>query len=150
MKTDEVISVLNNLIQTSRDGELGFRTCSEDATDPELKTFLLSRTRDCANAVRELQDLVRAYGKEPPDGSSVSGTLHRRWIGIKAAILGRNDEAILEECERGEDVAKHHYRVALGEDLPIEIHSVVQRQFNDVLQNHDMVKTLRDRMHAHG
>lgn len=149
MKKDDVISTLNNLIETSKDGELGFRTCSEDAKEPELKTFLSNRADGCANAGRELQDLVRALGGEPSSSSSLSGTLHRRWVDIKAAILGRDDEAILTECERGEDVAKQSYRRALSQDLPIEIHNVIQRQYNGVLENHDMVKTLRDRAHAH-
>src|SRR2546430_1415976 len=98
MKKDDVISTLNNLIETSKDGELGFRTCSEDAKEPELKTFLANRAVGCANAARELQDLVRALGGEPSSGSSIGGALHRRWVDIKAAILGRDDEAILNEC----------------------------------------------------
>jgi uncharacterized protein (TIGR02284 family) len=35
-----VASILNNLIETSKDGEKGFRKCAEDAKDAELKAFL--------------------------------------------------------------------------------------------------------------
>jgi uncharacterized protein (TIGR02284 family) len=74
--------------------------------------------------------------------------LHRRWVDLKSAITGKDDEAILNECERGEDVAVKSYRNALEKDLPPDIRSVVERQYNGVLRNHDQVKSLRDQIRA--
>jgi uncharacterized protein (TIGR02284 family) len=74
----------------------------------------------------------------------MSGTLHRRWIDIKSAITGKDDVSILNECERGEDVAVKSYRQALEKDLPASIRTIVQRQFDGVMRNHDQVKALRD------
>jgi uncharacterized protein (TIGR02284 family) len=149
MTNDELISTLNDLIETCKDGEEGFKSCSEDARDAYLKTVLATRSRNCIEAARELQSLVRTLGGKPASTSSVSGALHRRWIDIKSAILGKDDEAILNECERGEDVAVRSYRNALEKDLSPEIRRIVERQYQGVLQNHDMVKSLRDRLHAH-
>jgi uncharacterized protein (TIGR02284 family) len=146
MDNDDVISCLNDLIETSRDGEEGFRSCAEDISDPQLKSLFADRSQGCATAVRELQELVRAFGGDPETSSSVSGTMHRRWVDIKAAITGKDDEAILNECERGEDVAVRSYKNALEKDLPPNIRSVVERQFNGVLRNHDQVKVLRDQI----
>ena len=39
MDTNDVIATLNDLIETSRDGEQGFRTCAEGVTSPNLKTL---------------------------------------------------------------------------------------------------------------
>jgi uncharacterized protein (TIGR02284 family) len=144
MKNDDVISTLNDLIETSKDGEEGFRTCCEDATDTKLKSVFADRAQKCAQAAQELQALVRAKGGDPETTSSVSAALHRRWLDIKSAILGKNDEAILNECERGEDVAVRSYRNALDKDLPSDIRTVVERQYQGVLKNHDMVKSLRE------
>jgi len=149
MTTDELITALNGLIETSKDGEQGFQSCSDNAHDAYLKSVLATRARGCSDAARELQNLVRSLNGKPTDHSSLSGTLHRRWIDIKSAILGQSDEAILEECERGEDFALRSYRHALDKDLPQDVRSVVERQYEGVLQNHDMVKTLRDKLHAH-
>lgn len=52
-------------------------------------------------------------------------------------------QAVLEACERGEDVAKRNYEKALGEDLPANIRSIVQRQYEGVVENHDLVRDLR-------
>ncbi|MGB7481690.1 MAG: PA2169 family four-helix-bundle protein [Burkholderiaceae bacterium] len=147
MDNDDIISTLNDLIETSRDGEEGFRTCAEDASDrnPQLKAMLEARQRECAAAVRELQDLVRAHGGDPAKRSSVSGTMHRAWVDVKSAITGKDDEAVLNECERGEDSAVESYREALDQNtLPADVRAVVERQYQGVLRNHDQIKMLRD------
>jgi len=144
MDKDEVISTLNDLITTSRDGEEGSRSAAKEIRDTQLKSLLENSAQSCGDAVRELQDLVRTYGGEPESGSSLSGTLHRRWLDIKAAITGHDDHAILAECERGEDVAVKSYRNALDKVLPPEVRSVVESQYQGVLRNHDQVKALRD------
>lgn len=52
---------------------------------------------------------------------------------------------MLNECERGEDAAVARYREALQQNLPHDIHAMVQRQFEGAQRNHDMIKALRDR-----
>jgi len=147
MDNDDVISTLNDLIETCKDGEEGFRTCAEDASNrsPQLKSVLSARQQECAAAAKELQQLVRAHGGDPETKSSVSGTMHRAWVDVKSAITGKDDEAVLNECERGEDVAVESYRKALqGNDLPADVRAVVERQYQGVLRNHDQIKMLRD------
>ncbi len=148
MDKDDVIATLNDLTETSRDGAEGFRACAEGASAVQLKTLFADRARDCDAAVLELQDIVVSLGGDPETKSSLSGTLHRRWLDIKSAVTGHDDLAILEECERGEDVAKRSYRNALEKVLPSEIRAVVERQYQGVLRNHDEVKGLRDQMQA--
>ena len=109
LDTKEVISTLNDLIETCKDGEKGFRVCAEDITRPELKTLFNQRAGECAQAAQELQAIVIRLGGNPEDSTSMAGDLHRRWVDLKAAITGKDDEAILNECERGEDVAKRSY-----------------------------------------
>lgn len=150
MTNDELISTLNKLIETSKDGEEGFGTCAEDATGLQLKTLFTTRSQRCATAARELQDLVRSLGGDPETDSSFSATLHRRWIDIKSAVLGKDNEAILNECERGEDMALQSYRAALAKDLPEPIRAVVDRQYQGVVQNHDQIKMLRDQAKVTG
>jgi len=145
---NEVISTLNDLIQTCKDGEEGFKSCAEDIGDAQLKKTLLIYAASCATSARELTALVIAHGGDPETKSSLSGTLHRRWIDIKTAIMGKDDDAVLNECERGEDVAKKSYRRALEKDLPLDVKAVVERQYQGVLQNHDAIKALRDRARA--
>lgn len=138
------ISVLNELIETSKDGEKGFQRAAEDITSPDLRGILLAAAQRCATAALELQTLVRGLGGEPVQHGSVAGALHRGWVDLKAAVASRDDLAVLEECERGEDYAKRTYADALNKELPATIRAVVQRQYEGVILNHDRVRSLRD------
>ena len=110
--------------------------------------MFLRRAQDCAKGAADLQQLVARLGGSPEAGSSVAGAVHRGWVDLKAAVSSRTDLAILEECERGEDVAKARYRKALEETLPEDIRAVVQRQYDGVVRNHDQIRELRDRYKA--
>jgi len=144
-----ITSVLNDLVETSKDGEKGFRTAAEDTKNGELKALFLGRAQDCAKGAAELQQKVAALGGKPDEGGSVAGALHRGWVNLKSAVADRNDLAILEECERGEDVAKAHYRKALEDTtLPEDIRAVVQHQYDGVMRNHDQIRDLRDQYRA--
>jgi uncharacterized protein (TIGR02284 family) len=150
MDNDDVISTLNDLIETCKDGEEGFRTCAEHATDLQLKQVLSDRARDCASGAAELRELVRAHGGDPERSSSLGSALHRRWVDIKATLTGPDDEAILNECERGEDVAVRSYGNALDQALPPDVRNVVENQYQGVLRNHEQIKRLRDQVRMQG
>ncbi|HVE07972.1 MAG TPA: PA2169 family four-helix-bundle protein [Paraburkholderia sp.] len=144
-----VIAVLNELIETSKDGERGFLKAADDAHDPQLKELLRSRADTCTQGARELQDLVMQLGGKPESGGTVGGALHRGWVDLKSAVGSRNDHAILADCEKGEDVAKKRYHDALEKDLPADVRAVVERQYQGVLHNHDTIRDLRDQHAAH-
>ena len=142
MDKDDVIDTLNDLIETCKDGEEGFRTCAEDIKRSDLKPFFQRAAQHCAEAARELQAQVQQLGGKPERKGSLSGSAHRRWVDIKAAIAGKDDKAVLAECERGEDVAKESYQKALNKDLPANIRAIVERQYQGVLEHHNQVRAL--------
>jgi uncharacterized protein (TIGR02284 family) len=145
MENSRVVEVLNDLIETSKDGEQGFRTSAERVESSSLRQTLEKRAQECATAAAELQALVRQYGGSPEDSGSVAGAVHRGWVKLVGAVTGSDDKAILNECERGEDAALARYRAAAREtDLPAEVQAVIQRQQQGVQRNHDQVKALRD------
>jgi uncharacterized protein (TIGR02284 family) len=74
--------------------------------------------------------------------------MHRGWVSVREAMSSRDSKAILEECERGEDYAKARYAEALKHDLPDPIRSIVERQYQGVIANHDRVRDLRNRYRA--
>src|SRR5437763_9520458 len=120
MDRDDVIHTLNDLIETSLDGESGFQTCADYTQNPTLKTFFLEKAERCREGAAQLQQLIRQMGGDPDRQGSMSGGMHRFWMKIKASIIGLDDQEILAECERGEDAAKQSYEEALREDLPGE------------------------------
>ena len=142
MAEKDVISTLNTLIETNRDGEEGFRSAAENLKDPSVKTLFTEVARERAQQAEELKREVQRLGGKPEEGGSVSGAAHRGWMNVKGAITGMDDKAIIAEAERGEDVAVASYKEALSESLPSAIESVVRRQYESVQQAHDRVRAL--------
>ncbi len=75
---------------------------------------------------------------------SLAAAVHRRWIDIKSAITGKDETSVLNECERGEDIAVSTYKTALDGQLPSNVNTVVENQFNTVKATHDKIRDLRD------
>jgi uncharacterized protein (TIGR02284 family) len=140
----EVISTLNDLIETSRDGEKGFALAAKDAKDPSLANIFREGEKSCREGALELQQQVRALGGNPDDTGSVTGAVHRGWVSVKTAATSRDDKAILEEVERGEDYAKARYGAALKTNLPEGVRQVVERQYQGAVKNHDRIRDLRN------
>src|ERR1051326_6007244 len=139
---EEVISTLNNLIETSRDGQNGFQTAAEGVKNPDLKSLFYAYSQERARFVGELQDEVRRLGGDPETSGSVAATLHRGWIDIKSAVTGGDEGSVISECERGEDSALRNYDAALEVDLPANIRSIIDRKSVQVKDAHDRIRSL--------
>lgn len=148
MTDDAVVEAINDLIETSKDGEYGFRVCAEHCKSAQLKAFFERRSAECRQGAQELQMIVAEYGGKPETGGTVSGAMHRGWLAVRGTVALNDDLSMLEECERGEDIAKDRYRKALKKELPTTVLVVVQRQAEGVQRNHDEVKRLRDELRA--
>ena len=142
MANDNPVSTLNNLIETCKDGEDGFRAAADGVKDSNLRTLFLTYSQQRAQFAAELQNEVRLLGGDPEQRCSVAASLHRGWINIKSAVTGEDEGAVISECERGEDSAVRNYKSALNEDLPANIREIVERQFTQVKEAHDRVRAL--------
>jgi uncharacterized protein (TIGR02284 family) len=142
----EVITTLNSLIETCRDGEQGFREAAQNLHNPSVKTLFSEIASERARFAEELKDQVQRLGGRAEEGGSASGALHRGWMNVKGTVSGHDDKSIIAEAERGEDVAVARYQEALREPLPAAVESVVSRQFVHVREAHDRVRDL-ERQH---
>lgn len=145
---DDTISTLNDLIQTCKDGADGFREAAQGVQTSDLRDLFTRYSQQRAQFITELQDEVRKLGGEPETSGSISASLHRGWINIREALQGNDENAVLNECERGEDVAVDSYRDAMKQALPSDILSVIERQYMQVREAHDRVKSLRNMSNA--
>ena len=145
---DDVIGALNDLIETCKDGEYGFKACADQAKGQDVKSALQQRAEDCRKGAQELAQQVRNLGGDVEDGGSAMGAIERGWVAVRTTLTTYDDKAVLEECERGEDNALARYRKALKKPLPANIKLIVERQLQGVQRNHDQIKMMRDQAKA--
>jgi len=148
MDENNAISVVENIIETSKDGEKGYRDAAEHVKRSDLKGYFLEQSTERGRFANELQSELAKLGKpEKKVSGSASGAMHRAWIDTKVA-LGGGDKTILESVESGEDNAKDTYNKALSGALPSSLTEIVRRQAASVQRAHDKVRTLRDEAKA--
>lgn len=140
--TSDYVELLNKLIETCRDGEKGYHQAAEGVENPELMELFQNYSRQRGRFVAELQAEVRRLGGDPEKSGSIGGAMHRGWVGIKSAVTGKDEGAVISECEQGEDVAVKHYREALDEPLPAALQTVIQHQYTLVKDAHDHIRLL--------
>jgi|SRR5579884_1842013 len=128
---EEIITCLNDLIESCRDAEKGFRSASEHIVNEDLKLYFRRCSYQRAQFASELQAEVRQLGANPGDGGSISGAFHRGWMNLRAAVTG-GDEAILSECEWGEDAALRNYERVLKQNLPPTVLPTVKHQYTQI------------------
>jgi uncharacterized protein (TIGR02284 family) len=85
---------------------------------------------------------VRRLGGDPERTGSVAAAVHRGWINLKSAVTGKDDAAILTECERGEELAVKSFEDALDKDLPADVRALVDRLYRGTIQNLERVRAL--------
>jgi uncharacterized protein (TIGR02284 family) len=142
----EIISTINGLIETLKDGQEGFRQASEAVKDSQLKSLFSEYSLQRSKFAGELQNEAITLGENNPENtSSTAGAMHRTWINLKSALTSGDDHAVLAECERGEDSAVAEYKKAMEEEeLSAPIRDTISRQYTDVKNAHDRIKALRD------
>jgi uncharacterized protein (TIGR02284 family) len=141
----EIVSIIDQVIETLKDGQEGFKQAAEGVRDSQLKSLFNEYSNQRSRFAAELQTKARSLSKsESETSSSAAGALHRAWINLKSAVTKGDDHAILAECERGEDSAVEKYRKAMENDLPAPLREIISRQYTDIVSAHDRIKNLRD------
>ena len=144
MSTDHEISVLNGLIKTTLDSMKGFDDAAKDAESTRFKTIFEEFARDRSAVASKLQTEVRALGGDPEEHSSFIASAHRAFMDLKQALAGKDDKAIVEEVERGEDYIKGKFESALEDnELSTSTQAVVREAYASVRAGHDRARALK-------
>ena len=140
-------ALLNELVETLKDGQKGYADAMTDVEDAQLKETFKKYAVQRAGYVTEIEDQMFKLDLHPDtnEGTSVTSKVHRAWIDLKSALTSKDNKAVLNECERGEDYAVKAYQTALkAQDLPGTLQSVIEKQYQGVQAAHNDIKALRD------
>ena len=146
---DDQISTLNTLLSTTNDSITGYENSAKDVDNERFREIFRKCADERMRVAEQLRAEVRRLGGDPENGGSFMGKAHQRFEDLKAAITGRDEKAIVNEVERGEDYLKAKFEAALkDENLSGESRSVVERCYQSIREGHDRMSQLKHGMEA--
>lgn len=143
MTTEETIAELNGLIQTCKDGELGYSTAAADVRNTELETVFTEYAKQRGDFARHLQAEVERLGGKPEDSGSAAGTLLRGWMNLKSALSSGSAAAIIGSCETGEETAGASFAWVVNLDISGLTRLLVEKQCHAVREAHACLLRLK-------
>ena len=142
--TDHDISTLNGLIATTIDSVDGYRSAAESSDSGRYNQLFFSRADERQQVASTLKAEVVRLGGNPEDDGTILAAGHRTFMKLKEAVVGANEQAIVEEVERGEDVIKTRYEKALSDTaLSTGVRQVIQTAYQSVKQGHDQMRDIK-------
>ena len=143
------ISALNTLIATTIDSVNGYEDSAKNIDNERFREIFRERASERQEVVQALREEVRRLGGNPEDDGSFLGKTHQRFEDLKAAVTGRDEKAIINEVERGEDYLKDKFETALdGDTLSGDSRAVVERCYQSVRSGHDQMSQLKHGMES--
>jgi uncharacterized protein (TIGR02284 family) len=143
------ITTLNTLIATTIDSVTGYEDSAKNTDNERFREIFRSRADQRQQVVEQLRSEVRRLGGDPEESGSFLGKTHQRFEDLKAAVTGRDDQAIINEVERGEDYLKEKFETALNSgELNGECRAAVEQAYQSVRQGHDQISQLKHGMDA--
>ena len=145
MEAKATQALLNELIETLKDGQKGYADAMTDVEDAQLKDTFKHYAVQRAGYITEIEDQMFKLDLKPEEESSATSAVHRAWIDLKAALTSKNNKAVLAECARGEDYAAKAYDTALKvEGLPTALKAVIEKQASGVHEAYNKIKALHE------
>jgi len=149
MENKDQITILNTLTATLIDSVNGYRDAAEDSESGRFQQMFRERADERNQLAEELRGEVRKLGGNPEDDGSFMGKTHQRFMDLKTAIMGRDEKAVINEVERGEDYLKEKFETAIESgDLAGESRQCVERAYQSIRAGHDQISQLKHGMEA--
>lgn len=142
---NELVKNLQELLEKNYDAEKGYKKAIVETKDENLKRFLKKQVVQRNHFATELDKIIRGLNEHPKEKGSTKGDLHRTWMNIKTKLSANKDEALLEECIRGEKASKKEYEEKLKKyKFPPSIAETLKRQLSEISTTVEKIKKLED------
>ena len=147
--TSHDIRTLNGLIATTIDSVDGYQEAAKDSENSRFTPMFTSRAHERRQVASDLQAEVTRLGGNPEDDGTILAGAHRAFVNLKSAVTGKDDKAIVNEVERGEDHIKAKFEDAMKDDeLSPETKSAIGAAWGSVKAGHDEMRDLKHSMES--
>lgn len=130
-----LVNILSGLLEKNYDAEKGYKKALEHTRHKNLKQFLRNQAVMRNHFATELDKQIHLLNEHPKYRGSSLGSLHRFWITVKSSWSKKDDQAILDECIRGEKASLKEYEEKIK-------NNILPPSIKEMLEDHrDKVKS---------
>lgn len=145
--TSHDISTLNSLIATTIDSVDGYTEAAKDSESGRFGALFTSRAGERRQVASRLQQQVTSLGGNPEDDGTALAGAHRVFLNLKSVITGKDDKAIINEVEAGEDHIKAKFEDAIRDtELSAGVRALIEEAYVSVKQGHDEMRDIKHSM----
>jgi uncharacterized protein (TIGR02284 family) len=138
---ENVISVLDNLIAICKTGEELFELAATEVHSSPLQSMFRGYSLQRSRFSRDLDAAALALGKAVPATDVMADS-----SAAEKQATGRNEQTVVEDCEREEEAAMAAYTAALEQpELPSAVQTMISAQAADVKAAHKEIREFRTR-----
>ena len=139
---DATESTLNQLIRVCFDGERGFHAAAGKLNDSNLAHLFEGYSRQRGEFAQQLQGELGRLGLESEQSGHAAAASQPGLAVVAAAGADRDEGTVISDCERAEERAIETYGSALNSGLPQEVQVLVERQFTDMREVGEQLRSL--------
>lgn len=144
MTQQETIGLIDELIETNKDGELGYRTAALHVHNTQLQSVFTDYAKQRAQFAHQLRAEIERLGGTPADSGSFAAALYRGWIDVKTALSGGDGSSLIAACEAGDEAAVASYQRVIAQDISGQTRTIIERQFRQVQEAHNHMCRLKE------
>jgi uncharacterized protein (TIGR02284 family) len=139
------VQTLNRLLEKNYDAESVYKNALTDTKSAKLKPYFTKQAARRSQNANELYKAIRNLNETPVEKGTATAAIFKTWMDLKTAILGKNDEAILEECIKGDIAAADEYKKVLDHpEYLFDSKGIIRKQLNAIQETLDTIKKLED------
>lgn len=142
--TSHDTATLNDLIATTFDSVDGYTEAAKNSESDRFIAMFNARALERKAVLATMRAEVTRLGGKPEEDGTMLGSAHRVFLNLKAAVTGRDEQAIIAEVEQGEDHIKAKFEDAMADTelSPAVIH-MIRECYTSVKQGHDQMRDLK-------
>lgn len=140
----EISKNLYSLAQLDIDAFFGYEQAIKEVEDSGIRNQLTSFREDHKRHADELSKAITSFGDEPPEFSpGFKGYITSGFTAIRSKT---GTSGALKALESNEKLSNIKYREALDWDMPAEIRTIIERNYEDERRHlkyvHDRIEVL--------
>lgn len=138
------IMEINDLLAMTNDSIDGYGEAKQHIAGHHFSAAFNERILERRSVLTALQGEVRRLGGKPEQGGTVLAGAHRMVANLKSAVLGRDDKAIIDQIERGENTIKARFETAMNNpDVSLQAAAVIRECFVTIKQGRDRMRDIK-------